>query len=144
MLCGKRCLLKAKSCDSFTQNPPMAPTTLMIPFQALTIIYQVNKIHSHYLSQSPSLCPRHIASLFTHTHTQYIPPKGLYTCCLLSRYLHGHVFTYLCAHLTTSERPPLFCESPCEPKTLIKGLTSTLLQSDIHTSCWYSDFYLES
>jgi len=69
MLCGKRCLLKAKSCDSFTQNPPMAPTTLMIPFQALTIIYQVNKIHSHYLSQSPSLCPRHIASLFTHTHT---------------------------------------------------------------------------
>ena len=70
MLCGERCLLRAKSCDSFNKNPPMGPTSLMIPFQALNIIYQVNKIHSHYLSQSPSLCPRHITSFFTHTHTR--------------------------------------------------------------------------
>lgn len=73
MLCGGRCLLKVKSCDSFTQNPPMAPTALMIPFQALTITYQLNKIHFHYLSQSPSLCPRHIAFFFSHTRRTFHP-----------------------------------------------------------------------
>lgn len=79
-------------------------------------------------------------------HAKHIPAPGPLHGCLFCRHPDGHVFSYSCVQLQSHPIGEVSCfsESPCDPKTVSKDLTSTLSQSEIHAACWCSASYWES